>query len=76
MTLRIADGSRDAKGDQKDCVGGGTPEVDGTSTEVAGENPRKHDEDHLKSGGNKTQCERGIRANVSLCHSRSVINRI
>ena len=59
--------SSDSEGDEENRVGGGTPEVDGTATEVGGEDPGEHDEDSLQCGGDQTQGESGGVLNASLC---------
>ena len=58
--------SCNTKSDEKDRIGGGTPEVDGTTTEVGGEDPGQHDEDHLESRGNQTQGKGGIGLDAGL----------
>ena len=58
--------SCNTKSDEKDRIGGGTPEVDGTTTEIGGEDPGQHDEDHLESRGNQTQGKGGIGLDAGL----------
>ena len=59
-------GACDTKCDKEDRVDCRTPQVDRSSAEVRSENPGNHDEDHLQSRCDESQCESSVGANASL----------
>lgn len=64
--LDITDSGGDTESDQEDSVSERAPEVNGSTTEVTGENPRKHDEDGLEGGGDETHSESGLVRHTGL----------
>jgi hypothetical protein len=58
--------SRNTESDEENGVGGGTPEIDGTTTEIGREDPGQHDENHLESRGDQAQGESGVGLDAGL----------
>ena len=65
-----------AETDQEEGVDGRAPEVDGTSTEIRGEDPGKHDEDHLEGRGDETQGEGSLIRHAGLCAGISTYDHL
>jgi hypothetical protein len=72
----VADRGGNTKTHEQDRVESRAPEIDGTSAKVGGENPGKHDENGLQSGGNQAKCKRGFIVNASLCGCISMFDGI
>jgi hypothetical protein len=70
---RSTDRRSNAETHEQDRVESRAPEIDGTSTEVRGENPGKHDENGLQSGGNQAKRKRKFSVNSGLCGCVSVM---
>ena len=68
-----ANGACNTQGNEEADVDERSPYVDGTTTEIRGQNPRQHDKDHLESGCDQTEGKRSVGAHASLCEGISII---